>query len=151
MGSPIVEAYCILQKPYLCNRCTDSHQFKFNWTSPWVGVHCYVYSIVGQVIGCPFSCPWAAYHLTKTGINMTVHTYSRRYSWSWCESVQQLQRYGFCKIRMDARTDAWTDGRMDEHMDRRWLFYSPPSGFLRNRRGTMTRTSFDKEFWMHTS
>ena len=27
-------------------------------------------------------------------------------------------------------------GRMDERMDRRWLFYSPPSGFLRNRRGT---------------
>ncbi len=49
---------------------------------------------------------------------------------SWCESVQRLQRYGSRKIRTDSRTHEW--------MGRHRLFYSPPPGFLQNRRGTIT-------------
>ena len=46
-------AYCILRKSYLCNRCTNSHQLKSNW-SICVRVHCYIHTCVNQVIGCPW-------------------------------------------------------------------------------------------------
>ena len=40
---------------------------------------------------------------------------------SWRKSVQWLQRYGFCKIRTDGRTDrrmhTRTDGQTDEQTD----------------------------------
>ena len=71
---------------------------------------------------------------------MTVHTYSRRcFNWT---SVD-VNRCSGCRDMASAKS-GWTDGQTDGCMhghsqgqtDRRWLFYSPPSGFLRNWRGT---------------